>query len=187
MHQQSQIIDNRLLSLALGYLYSPVSINLIRPGNARGVLAAGCLLGGMEDLCGYAYGACRQSISVETIPEWLEFIDNIPLTPGGSLTPQPHFMPVFGQYASRLREDVFHFLVVTLPNTLEVYSSAGSDSGSSQAHSGRETLLQIFSLAPFDMFKAAVESPTFQIGACSCCSRSFAVLDPHYRFGSMSL
>jgi len=155
-------------AIALGYLYSSVSINLIRPENARGVLAAGCLLGGMEDLCGYAYGACRQSISLETITEWLEFIDSIPLSPDGSLTPQTPLTSVFGEYARRLREDVFHFLVVTLPNALEIYSSAGSESGSPQEHSGRDTLLQIFSLVPFDMFKAAVESPTFQIGSDQC-------------------
>ncbi|KAF8447479.1 hypothetical protein L210DRAFT_3609830 [Boletus edulis BED1] len=162
---EAQIVDNLL---ALGYLYSSVSINLIRPENARGVLAAGCLLGGMEDLCGYAYGACRQSISVETITEWLEFVDSIPVSPDGSLTPQPPLASLFGEYARRLREDVFQFLVVTLPNTLEIHSSTGSESGSPQGHSGRDTLLQIFSLVPFDMFKAAVESPTFQIGSDQC-------------------
>lgn len=119
----------------------------------------------MEDLCGFAYGACRQSINVESITEWLEFIDSIPLSSEGSLTPQPHLTSVFGQYARRLREDIFHFLVVTLPNTLKVYPCAGSESAPSQ--SGRDTLLQIFSLVPFEMFKAAAESPTFQIGACS--------------------
>ncbi|KAN0076883.1 hypothetical protein V8E55_010738 [Tylopilus felleus] len=155
-------------AIALGYLYSSVSVNLIRPENARGVLAAGCLLGGMEDLCSYAYGACRQSISVETITEWLEFVDTAPVSPDGSLTPQPPVTSVFGEYARRLREDVFHFLVVTLPNTLEVYSSTGSEPSLSQGHSGRDTLLQIFSLVPFDMFKAAVESPTFQIGSDQC-------------------
>ncbi|KIJ68937.1 hypothetical protein HYDPIDRAFT_105469 [Hydnomerulius pinastri MD-312] len=155
-------------AIALGYLYSSVSISLIRPENARGVLAAGCLLGGMEDLCGYAYEACRRSISVETITEWLEFIDSIPLSSDGSLTPEQPLTPVFGQYARRLREDVFHFLVVALPNALEVYSPAVSESGSSQGHAGRDTLLQIFSLVPFDMFKAAVESPTFQIGSDQC-------------------
>lgn len=126
----------------------------------------------MEDLCGYAYAACRQSINVETITEWLEFVDSIPLSSDGQLTPQQSVTSVFGEYARRLREDIFQFLVVTLPNTLEVYSSAGSESGSSQGHSGRDTLLQIFSLVPFDMFKAAVESPTFQIGACLRCPRS---------------
>ncbi|KAI6117741.1 hypothetical protein EDD16DRAFT_999590, partial [Pisolithus croceorrhizus] len=52
-----------------------------------------------------------------------------------------------------------------LPNALEVNSPAISESGSSQGRSGRGTLLQIFSLVPFDMFKAAVESPAFQIGS----------------------
>ena len=135
----------------------------------------------MEDLCGYAYGACRQSISLETITEWLGFIDSIPLSPDGSLTPQTPLTCVFGDYARRLREDVFHFLVVTLPSTLDIYSSAGSESGSPQGHSGRDTLLQIFALVPFDMFKAAVESPTFQIGACLWCSWSSTatrLLDP---------
>jgi len=145
----------------------------------------------MEDLCAYAYAACRQSISVETITGWLEFIDSIPLSPDGSLTPQPPLASVFGEYARRLREDVFHFLVVTLPDTLKPYSSAAAESGSPQGHSGRDTLLQIFSLVPFDMFKAAVESPTFQIGACLWCSRSSTatrlLIHHHHRFRSMSL
>ncbi|KAI6150298.1 hypothetical protein BKA82DRAFT_4113983 [Pisolithus tinctorius] len=151
--------------IALGYLYSSVSIDLIRPDNSRGVLAAGCLLGGMDDLCVYAYESCRQSINVETIHEWLEFVDNIPGSDGSLDPEQQTLTSVFGQYARRLRDDVFHFLVDTLPNVLEVNSSAVSESGSSQGRSGRETLLQIFSLVPFDMFKAAVESPAFQIGS----------------------
>ncbi|KAH7922828.1 hypothetical protein BV22DRAFT_1016567 [Leucogyrophana mollusca] len=151
-------------AIALGYLYSSVSLSLIRPENARGVLAAGCLLGGMDDLCGYSYEACRQSINVETITEWLEFIDTIPSSSDGS----PNLIPmtsVFGQYAQRLRDDVFHFLVVTLPTVLEVHSPVSSESGPSQGPSGRDTLLRVFSLVPFDLFKAAVESPTFQIGS----------------------
>ncbi|KAI6162526.1 hypothetical protein EDD17DRAFT_1575648 [Pisolithus thermaeus] len=151
--------------IALGYLYSAVSLNLIRPENSRGVLAAGCLLGGMDDLCAYAYESCRQSINLETIHEWLEFVDNIPGSDGSFSPEQQTLTPVFGQYARKLRDDVFHFLVDTLPNALEVNSPAISESGSSQGRSGRGTLLQIFSLVPFDMFKAAVESPAFQIGS----------------------
>jgi len=146
---------------ALGYLYSSVSLSLIRPGNARGVLAAGCLLGGMDDLCSYAYDACRQSISVETIDEWLKFTDTIPSSTDGSLTPELSLTSVFGHYAQRLRDDVFQFLVVTLPNLLEVNSS---ESDPSRDHTGRDTLLRIFSLVPFDMFKSAVESRAFEIG-----------------------
>lgn len=146
---------------ALGYLYSSVSLSLIRPGNARGVLAAGCLLGGMDDLCSYAYDACRQSISVETINEWLEFADTIPSSPDGSLSPEQSMMSVFGHYAHRLRDDVFQFLVVALPNALDVNSP---ESDPSKGHTGRDTLLRIFSLVPFDMFKSAVESRAFEIG-----------------------
>ncbi|KIJ06218.1 hypothetical protein PAXINDRAFT_140765, partial [Paxillus involutus ATCC 200175] len=157
-------VTQEAFAIALGYLYSSVSISLIRPENARGVLAAGCLLGGMEDLCGYAYETCRRSISVETITEWLGFVDSIPSSSDELIGPQQLLTSVFAQYAARLREDVFHFLVVTLPNTLQVHSAAVSESGTSQGHTSRDTLLQIFSRVPFDMFKAAVESPTFQIG-----------------------
>lgn len=149
-------------AIALGYLYSSVSLSLIRPDNARGVLAAGCLLGGMDELCGYAYDACRQSINVETINEWLEFIDSIPSSPDGSLTPELSLTSVFGHFAQRLRDDVFHFLVVTLPNALEINSS---ECDPSQGHTGRDTLLRVFSLVPFDMFKLAVESRAFEIGS----------------------
>ncbi|KIJ04884.1 hypothetical protein PAXINDRAFT_94173, partial [Paxillus involutus ATCC 200175] len=161
-------VTQEAFAIALGYLYSSVSISLIRPENARGVLAAGCLLGGMEDLCGYAYETCRRSISVETITEWLGFVDSIPSSSDELIGPQQLLTSVFAQYAARLREDVFHFLVVTLPNTLQVHSAAVSESGTSQGHTSRDTLLQIFSRVPFDMFKAAVESPTFQIGSDQC-------------------
>ncbi|EGN95454.1 hypothetical protein SERLA73DRAFT_60094 [Serpula lacrymans var. lacrymans S7.3] len=151
-------------AIALGYLYSSVSLSLIRPENARGVLAAGCLLGGMDDLCGYSYETCRQSFSVDTITEWLEFVHSIPV-PDNSGNPDMAVASVFGQYAQRLRDDVFHFLIVTLPSILEVHSSMTPESSPSEGHGGRDTLLRVFSLVPFEMFKAAVESPTFQIGS----------------------
>ena len=176
--------------LALGYLYSPVSLNLIRPEIARGVLAAGCLLGGIPDLCEYAYEACRQSITQSTISEWLEFVESVSYSPSqnGSASPTVNAQSitsttsVFGPYAQRLRHDVLEYLVVTLPAALNVHQrgpangtvspSPESPSSSSQHSSGRETLLDIFSRVPFDLFKAAVESPTFQIGkyfSTSCC------------------
>ena len=67
---------------ALGYLYSSISLTLIGPENARAVLAAGCLLGGMNDLCAYSYEICRQSMSVETISNWVDFVATIPHTDG---------------------------------------------------------------------------------------------------------
>ncbi|KAJ3512523.1 hypothetical protein NLJ89_g3469 [Agrocybe chaxingu] len=149
-------------AIALGYLYSGISLNLIRSENARAVLAAGCLLGGMEELCQYSYNVCRQSMSVETIGSWLDFVDTIPSTSDGTATPEMPTTSVFGQYAQRLRDDVFHFLVVTLPEVLEVQRP---HQDSSSGPSGREVLLQIYSRVPFEMFKSAVESPTFLIGS----------------------
>ena len=125
------------------------------------MLAAGCLMGGMDELCQYSYNVCRQSLSVATIEGWVEFIDSIPANNDGTNTldlPSPSF---FGQYAQRLRDDVFHFLVITLPEVLEVQRTQPDPSS---GPSGRDVLLQIFSRVPFEMFKSAVESPTFLIG-----------------------
>jgi hypothetical protein len=150
-------------AIALGYLYSSVSLSLIRPENARAVLAAGCLLGGMDDLCEYAFVCCKRSITVETISSWVEFIDSIPVSPS---TPEMPTTSVFGHYAQRLRDDVFEFLVVTLPRILDVQTpQTPVDSSPVQETGGRDALLQIYARVPFEMFKAAVESPTFQIGS----------------------
>ncbi|RDB24105.1 BTB/POZ domain-containing protein 2 [Hypsizygus marmoreus] len=148
-------------AIALGYLYSAISLNLIRPDNARAVLAAGCLLGGMDDLCSYAYEVCKQSITVDTISSWVEFIDTIPSSSDGSTTPDLPKTSIFGHYAQRLKDDVFHFLVDTLPEILEVQQSQPEPS--SPGPSGRDVLLQIYSRVPFEMFKTAVESPAFRL------------------------
>ena len=159
---------------ALGYLYSSVTVRAINPQNARAVLAAGCLLGGMDELCNYAYELCRQSITVENISTWLQFVDAVPAPSDGTSTPveqQPipsSRTAIFGPFAHRLREDVWEFLVATLPQSLNVGGlstpiSPHPDGQPSDA--GRDTLLQVFALVPFDMFKAAVESPAFHIGA----------------------
>ena len=152
-----------LLTIALGYLYSVVSLSLIRPENARAVLAAGCLLGGMDDLCQFAYETCRRSITVDTISEWLSFVEAIPPTVDGTATPDSSTFSIFGQYNLRLRDDVFHFLVVILPEILEIHKPPQEQTG----QTGRDLLLQIYARAPFELFKSAVESPTFQIGRSS--------------------
>lgn len=151
------------MAIALGYLYSSVSMNLIRPENARAVLAAASLLGGMDDLCAYAYGVCRRSLSVDTIDQWLQFVDTIPSSGDGSVTPDLPQTSVFGLYAQRLRDDVFHFLV-TLPEMLEGAPSQQDASSASSASNARDVLLQVYSRVPFELFKSAVESPTFRIG-----------------------
>ncbi|TCD65625.1 hypothetical protein EIP91_002430 [Steccherinum ochraceum] len=168
-------VSSEGFAIALGYLYSPVSLNLVHPENARTVLAAACLLGGMDELCTYAYEICRSSISVDNISEWLEFVEAIPTLSDGSSTPvEPqHLAPprtaVFGPYAERLKNDVFNYLVVTLPTMLNINGLSSpvtpQSDGQQPADAGRDTLLQVFSRVPFDLFKAAIESPTFQIGS----------------------
>jgi len=101
-------------------------------------------------------------MSIDTIGAWLEFVDSIPSPSDGSSTPDIASTSVFGQYAQRLKDDVFHFLVVTLPEVLEV-QRGGLDPSSG----GRDVLLQIFSRVPFEMFKTAIESPIFAIGECA--------------------
>ncbi|KAL1756522.1 hypothetical protein FB107DRAFT_261068 [Schizophyllum commune] len=166
-------------AIALGYLYSSASLRLVHPDNARGVLAAACLLGGMDELCEFAYDVCRRHISLDNIGSWLDFVE-IPDTTSGSVTPLrsgtpmlpgtptmatppplPQPTTLFGLYTQRLRSDVFNFLVVTLPASLDL--SDTSQNGSEP--SGRDVLMQIFAQVPFELFKSAVESPTFQIGS----------------------
>ncbi|KAF8212391.1 hypothetical protein K438DRAFT_1806443 [Mycena galopus ATCC 62051] len=142
---------------ALGYLYSSASLALIHEKNCRAVLASAHLLGGMDELCSYSYDACRRSISVETIDEWLQFIDTIPPPSDGTTTPDLTQTSIFGPYGQRLRDDVFNFLVVTLPQSLDIKSGTNAN--------GREMLLQIFSRVPFDLFKTAMETETFEIGS----------------------
>jgi hypothetical protein len=115
----------------------------------------------MDGLCGYAYDACRQHIRLDTIDQWLDFIEPAP-SPDGSATPVSS-PSIFGHYAQRLREDVLQFLVVTLPAALDINRQPPSQDQPSEPN-GRDILLQVFSRIPFDFFKAAIESPTFQIG-----------------------
>ncbi|KAG6841686.1 hypothetical protein C0991_008324 [Blastosporella zonata] len=160
--EQEPEVTEEGFAIALGYLYSAISLNLIRPHNARAVLAAGRLLGGMEDLCRYSYEACRQSISVDTISNWVEFIDSIPSPSDGANTPDLPKTSIFGLYAQRLKDDVFHFLVDTLPEFLDVHQPP-SEHSSATGPRGRDMLLQIYSRVPFEMFKTAVESPSFRV------------------------
>ncbi|KAH8829661.1 hypothetical protein DL96DRAFT_1792618 [Flagelloscypha sp. PMI_526] len=138
--------------VTLGYLYSSRSIHGVHPQNARGVLAAACLLGGLDDLCQYAYDLCRTTIGASNIDEWLDFLER---TPAPTETSAPH--NVFGPYAEKLREDVFECLVCKLPATLKVTHGRVDPEG-------RKELLKIFSRVPFELFKSVVESSSFQIG-----------------------
>ncbi|KAH9923931.1 uncharacterized protein BXZ73DRAFT_50772 [Epithele typhae] len=165
--------------LALAYLYSSAALANVRPENARSVLAAACFLGRMDDLCDYAYEMCRMSITLDSLPSWLEFLDSVaPPSSDGSSTPvvdqHKHMrMAVFGPYAQRLRDDIFNFLVVRLPTLVNFGGQATPatpttphpDGSSAPADTGRETLLQVHARVPFELFKAAVESPSFNLGS----------------------
>jgi hypothetical protein len=154
---------------ALGYLYSSVSLTLLRPSNARAVLAAACFLGGLHDLCVQAYERCRDSISVETIDEWLRFVETIPPPPEeGGPTDVP--TSVFGPYAARLRADVFQFLVITLPQNLQAFPASEGTNTSNDHPSGLDSLLHIYAQVPFDIFKHAVEAPELPIGTERWCT-----------------
>ncbi|KAJ7046631.1 hypothetical protein C8F04DRAFT_1023308 [Mycena alexandri] len=147
-------------SIALGYLYSSASLGLIHEKNCRAVLASAHLLGGMDELCTHSYDACRRSMRVDTIGDWLQFIDTIPSPSDGASAAELTQTSIFGSYGQRLREDVLNFLVVTLPQSLDIQPDSSSKSGP-----GRDMLLQIFSRVPFDLFKTVMESPTFEIGS----------------------
>lgn len=162
--RKNSVLILTLARTALGYLYSSVSLEMLRPSNARAVLAAACFLGGLHDLCGYAYESCRASISVETIDEWLRFVETIPAPPEeGGPTDVP--TSVFGPYAAQLRADVFQFLVVTLPQTVQAFpASDGGTPTSNGRPSGWDNLLHVYARIPFDMFKHAVEAPELPVG-----------------------
>ena len=150
---------------ALAYLYSSSALANVRPENARSVLAAACFLGRMDDLCNYAYEMCRMSINLDTLPAWLDFVDSVtPSSSDGTSTPvvehhQHMRTAVLGPYAQRLREDVFNFLVVTLPSLVNFGTPStpatptAPDGATQPADTGRDTLLQVFSRVPFDLFR----------------------------------
>jgi hypothetical protein len=119
----------------------------------------------MDDLCNYTYDVCCRAINLDTIASWLALVDTIP--PDSAETPESP-PSIFGCYAPRFRSDVLHFLIATLPASLDsgdLLAPSRSDPASlPSTPSGRDTLLRVFSQTPFDIFKAAVESPEFQIG-----------------------
>jgi len=162
------------ISIALGWLYSYDALAQLTYANARATLAAACLLGGMEDLCAHALAVCRESINVETISDWLSWIDALhgpaaPSTPSTSsvstpisATPPPAqeipMSTVYGPYAQILRDDVFDFLTATLPTQLQAAADEGGEEPT-------EVLLGVFATASFETFKSAIESPKFIIGS----------------------
>ena len=70
--------------------------------NARSVLAVATAFG-MNDLCTYAYDVCRQSITADTIQEWVEWIDSQEpksdqISAPSSRASTPQSLPADGRY-----------------------------------------------------------------------------------------
>jgi len=172
--EDEPLITEDGFAIALGYLYSSVSMAHLTPENARSVLAAACLLGGMDDLCMASYEMCRDSISVETIQDWLHFLDDpssqsSPSSVPGTPTVETSPSAVLGPYGKRLRDDVFSFLVVSLPAALQAFPPPSIPrppaADGPNPESGLDVLLRIYTALPFDLFKHAVESPAFPVGS----------------------
>ncbi|KZV85125.1 hypothetical protein EXIGLDRAFT_682137 [Exidia glandulosa HHB12029] len=164
--EQEPHITPESFDIALSYLYSPASLEAVRPHNARAVLATACLLGGMEELANYAYQLCLQSLSVDTVMDWLDFLESLPATDAQG---QPDPPTVFGPYAKQLREDVLNFLIVSLPLSLSAFSSGEGTPispvgvSANDISPGQEALLHVYTRLPFDLFKRALESPQFPL------------------------
>jgi hypothetical protein len=153
------INSTQAIAVALGHLYSPYQVGLVNPGNARSVVAAACLLGGMPELADIAFDCCRASISPSTIVDWVNFVESMPPGPPPDATPAyPQGQTsVFGPYLAQFRELVYSYLIVTLPNVVQAFIAA-------EESSGWDELLSIYSQLPFDTLKQAVESPVFPAG-----------------------
>jgi len=151
--EQEPLIDEEGFAVALGYLYSSYSATLVKPRNALSVLASACLLGGMDDLAGIAFETARHTISLDSLPSWTALLEKT--------MPQS----VLGPYAQRLKDDVFAFLVSTLPNSLGAFPTYSHPERKLETgETGYQALLRIYSILPFDVFKHAVESPMFPVG-----------------------
>ncbi|KAG9124146.1 hypothetical protein FRC07_012652 [Ceratobasidium sp. 392] len=150
----------KAIAVALGYLYSPYQVGLVNPSNARSIVAAACLLGGMPELADIAFDCCRASISPSTIVDWVNFVESMPPGPPPDATPAyPQGQTsVFGPYLAQFRDLVYGYLIVTLPNVLQAFVAG-------EQGSGWDELLSVYSQLPFDTLKQAVESPAFPAGS----------------------
>lgn len=166
------------MAMAIGYLYSYQAGMALSQTNARAALAAACLLGGVHDFCERAYHVCKDSIRVDTIEDWLKWVDDhsspfrshspsssavsTPRSPSPQSAQEAPVASIYGPYAQMLRDDVLEFLTVSLPSILLAESETTKAEVGGDA---TEALLRVFSRVPFDIFKTAMESPKFVIGS----------------------
>ncbi|KZO97887.1 hypothetical protein CALVIDRAFT_535985 [Calocera viscosa TUFC12733] len=170
------LITEEGFSIALGFLYAAVSLQLVHPQNALSVLASACYLGGMDDLAAHAYEVCKSSISLETLPTWIEFVESIV---GDEVEPKASSASdrdkdgssgrrsILGVYAERLRDDVMQYFIGALPRELGAFDpqpaapppSTQTPSASPDRPSGHDVYLRLFTLLPYSLFKSCIESP----------------------------
>lgn len=80
------------------------------------MLATAFTFGGMPDLCSHAYNVCRQSISPDTVLEYVQWIDREGATPPGfTVTDSDEHgtggwredaMLKYGEWSQRLKQDM---------------------------------------------------------------------------------
>ncbi|KIY51007.1 hypothetical protein FISHEDRAFT_38620, partial [Fistulina hepatica ATCC 64428] len=153
IHLDIEAFPEVTLDVTVGYLYSTRALEMVTRENTRSVLAAACLLGGMDELCQYAYEMCRSSIDLDSISHWLSFIESVEAVSADPSNPPSRSL--LDHYVQRLKADVFEFITAALPSKLEAPTQ----------QNGRDVLAKVFAKMSFEMFKASVESPTFQIGS----------------------
>ncbi|EJU05349.1 hypothetical protein DACRYDRAFT_103838 [Dacryopinax primogenitus] len=162
-------------SIALGFLYASVSLQLVTPQNALSVLASACYLGGMEDMAAHAYAVCKSGISLETLPTWMQFVSSISnddIDAKGSLSCREknrssEHRSILGDYGERLKDDVMHYFIAVLPielGTFEPRATVASPNTSTPAASpgrpsGYNVYLHLYTSLPFTIFKLCIESP----------------------------
>jgi len=169
------LITEEGFSIALGFLYAAVSLQLVHPQNALSVLASACYLGGMDDLAAHAYAVCKSSVSLDTLPAWIEFVESLvgddvdlkTMTSDREKDGSNVRRSILGIYAERLRDDVMNFFIAALPKELGAFDpqpsvpppSAQTPSASPDRPSGYEAYLRLFTLLPYSLFKSCIESP----------------------------
>ncbi|KAL1409555.1 hypothetical protein Q8F55_003540 [Vanrija albida] len=157
--------------IAIQHLYHP-STHIVTPENARSVLAAAYLFGGMPELVQHAYSVASESISASNVVDYVHWLDAgsrrpaangfafgsvgapAPAPPSG-VWADPATAP-YGEWSARLRSDVLTFLIRTLP--AQLHASGGEGTLATDAR-----LLAAYAPLPFDLFKHCVEAPELPI------------------------
>ncbi|KAI9632449.1 uncharacterized protein MKK02DRAFT_40752 [Dioszegia hungarica] len=155
------------------HLYNP-AFHLVTALNARAVLATSLQFGGIPELVHHAYTVARDSISADTLSDWIGWISATSVSPISNGYGYSDAPPVgsgngeeawedlaggeggwygrYGEYSDRLKQDILDYLTITLPSSPPPASE--STPPTPLAH-----LLPYYTPLPFPLFKRVVESP----------------------------